>query len=321
MKILITGCAGFIGFHLCMKFLQQKFEIIGLDNLDKYYDYDLKKNRMKILRNQKHFKFYKIDINSKKKMENMFRNEKIKNVIHLAAQAGVRDSINKPELFIDSNISGFSNIIDLSAKNRVDKFIYASSSSVYGLNESKPSSESENCDKPASLYGATKKSNELIAHTYSHIFKLNTIGLRFFTVYGPWGRPDMALFKFTKAIFTGRTIEVYNYGRMKRDFTFIDDVTDAVYRIFTDFQMSKNNYEIFNIGSGQQVSLNKFINLLEKIIGKKANKKLLPMQKGDVKNTSSMNNKIINSYKYKVNYKLQEGLKKFVDWYKTYYKI
>ena len=319
MKVLLTGSAGFIGFHLAKKLLDNNTIVIGIDNINQAYDLDLKKSRLKILAKNKNFKFYKLDITNKLSLEKLFKKEKFSHVIHMAAQAGVRDSIEKPELFINSNIVGFGNIIELSVKNNIKKFAYASSSSVYGLNKTKPSDESEKCEKPASIYGATKKANELIAHTYSHIHNLSTIGLRFFTVYGPWGRPDMALFKFTDAIFKKKKIDIYNYGDMKRDFTYIDDVVEAVIKIILSKKKNKTNYEVFNIGSGKIITLKKFIKTLEDVIEIKAKKRFLPMQKGDVKDTLALNTRIEKQYNYKVNHTLREGLSEFIKWYRSYY--
>ena len=320
MKILITGCAGFIGFHLCRKFLNNNFLVIGVDNINKSNDYKLKQSRMNLLLKFKNFKFSKCDIKSKNKIGELFSRNKFDCVIHLAAQAGVRDSIENPGIFIESNITGFGNIIEHCKNYKIKKFIYASSSSVYGMNSTKPSKEKENCDKPASIYGATKKSNELIAFTYSNIFGLKTIGLRFFTVYGPWGRPDMALFKFTDAIIKGSQIPVYNYGNMKRDFTYIDDVVNAIFKV-TNNNFDKKNYQIYNIGSGRQISLKKFITILEEALNIKAKKRLLPMQDGDVKETFSDNKKINAHFSYKAITKLEQGLGEFVKWYKEYYKV
>ncbi len=319
MKVLLTGSAGFIGFHLAKKLLDNNAIVIGVDNINQAYDLDLKKSRLKILAKNKNFKFYKLDITNKLSLEKLFKKEKFSHVIHMAAQAGVRDSIENPGLFINSNIVGFGNIIELSAKNKIKKFAYASSSSVYGLNTTKPSDESEKCEKPASIYGATKKANELIAHTYSHIHNLSTIGLRFFTVYGPWGRPDMALFKFTDAIFKKKKIDIYNHGDMNRDFTYIDDVVEAVIKIILSKKKINTNYEIFNIGSGKIITLKKFIKTLEDVIEIKAKKRFLPMQKGDVKDTLALNTRIEKQYNYKVNYTLREGLSEFIKWYRSYY--
>ena len=319
MKVLLTGSAGFIGFHLAKKLLDNNVIVIGIDNINQAYDLDLKKCRLKNLNKNKNFKFYKLDITNKLSLEKLFKKEKFSHVIHMAAQAGVRDSIEKPELFINSNIVGFGNIIELSVKNNIKKFAYASSSSVYGLNKTKPSDESEKCEKPASIYGATKKSNELIAHTYSHIHNLSTIGLRFFTVYGPWGRPDMALFKFTDAIFKKKKIDIYNHGDMNRDFTYIDDVVEAIIKIILSKKKINTNYEIFNIGSGKIITLKKFIKTLEDVVEIKAKKRFLPMQKGDVKDTLALNTRIEKQYNYKVNYTLREGLNEFIKWYRSYY--
>ena len=273
MKFLVTGVSGFIGMHVCKKLLDLGYEVIGIDNINSYYDISLKKDRLKQIHSKNNqFKFYKIDILEYKILEKVFEENNFDYVIHLAAQAGVRYSLENPKSYIDSNLNGFFNIIELSKIYSVKHLYYASSSSVYGLNKKFPWKESHNTDAPAALYGATKKSNELIAFSYSNLFKLKTTGLRFFTVYGPWGRPDMSLFIFTKAIFEGEQIKLYNKGDMVRDFTYIDDVTEAILKlvnISTKNNDIKNNFEIFNIGLGEPISLLKYVEIIEKEIGKK----------------------------------------------------
>ena len=321
MKYLVTGAAGFIGFHVCKKLISSGHIIIGLDNINSYYDIDLKKKRLKKLKH-KNFKFYKIDLINKKKISNLLKKENITHVIHLAAQAGVRKSLNQPLLYIENNILAFTNIIDEAYKNKIKHFIYASSSSVYGLNKKKPSQETDNCNSPASFYGATKITNELIAHNYSHNFGLYTTGLRFFTVYGPWGRPDMALFQFTDSIYNNKKISIYNHGNMKRDFTYIDDVVDALFRITKKNinNIKENvNYNVYNIGSGKPILLKNFIKILEATIGIKAKKSFIDMQPGDVVNTFASISKIQKKIIFKPKTSIEKGIKEFVNWYKNYY--
>lgn len=330
-SILITGVAGFIGFHVCEKMLKMGFDIIGIDNLNDYYDVELKQNRLnEILVNSKkedNFRFIHGDISDINFLNGLFANYKINIVLNLAGQAGVRYSIDNPSSYIQSNIVGFSNLIELAKNNNVEHFIYASSSSVYGLNKNVPFSELENVESPISLYAATKKSNELIAHTYSHLFNLKTTGLRFFTVYGPWGRPDMAYFKFCKSIFENNPIEIYNNGLLLRDFTYVDDIVDGIISLIeinlSDNKVSVdlNTYEIFNIGNDKPISVNDFILRLEKIIGKKANKVFKPMQKGDVFQTHANISKIKSKTAFQPKTDIESGLSKFVAWYKQYYKL
>ena len=339
MSILVTGAAGFIGFHLCKKLLEKKFKVIGLDNLNSYYDQNLKRSRVKELndfssKNGLIFNFIKGDIVNNHDLkeifeENLQSNTKINVVVNLAAQAGVRYSIQNPSAYIQSNILGFSNIIEESKKYGVDHFIYASSSSVYGGNKKLPFSEKEKVDTPISLYAATKKSNELIAHTYSHLFKLPTIGLRFFTVYGPWGRPDMALFKFTDLIVKDNPIRVFNHGKMIRDFTYIDDVTEAVYllikkclenkKVHEDFE-NKNLYKIFNIGNSQPTNLEDYIKAIELNLNKKAKIILEDMQPGDVQATYANTESLEKYINFKPNTSITLGIKNFIKWYMSYYK-
>tara|TARA_A100001035_G_scaffold278164_1_gene276509 strand:- start:1565 stop:2596 length:1032 start_codon:yes stop_codon:yes gene_type:complete len=339
MSILVTGAAGFIGFHLCKKLLEEKFEVIGLDNLNSYYDPDLKRSRIKELndfssKNGLIFNFVKGDIVNNSQIKKIFEdnlksNTKITMVINLAAQAGVRYSIDNPSAYIQSNIVGFSNIIEESKNYDVDHFIYASSSSVYGGNKKLPFSETDQVDNPVSLYAATKKSNELIAHTYSHLFKLPTIGLRFFTVYGPWGRPDMALFKFINLILRDKSIQVFNYGKMVRDFTYIDDVIEAIYLLIKNLLKNKKTfknsqdqapYRIFNIGNSKPTNLEDYIKAIELNLNKKAKIVYEDMQPGDVKATFANTESLENEIKFKPNTSINVGIKKFINWYISYYK-
>ena len=338
MKIFVTGAAGFIGFHLCKKLMQYNCDIIGIDNLNSYYSIKLKEDRLKIL-NEKaknksiNWNFIKGDIIDKKVIYETFDKFKPEIVIHLAAQAGVRYSLHKPEEYINSNLLGFFNIINSCKIFNVKNFIYASSSSVYGGNTKMPFSEIDSVDHPVSLYAATKKSNELIAHSYSHLYNLPSTGLRFFTVYGPWGRPDMAPMIFTKSIISGDPIEIFNKGDMYRDFTYIDDVVDTIYKIIKMPATKDNNFNnkkplpntswaphrIYNVGNGNPVSLLKFIKLLEENLKIKSKKILKPMQPGDIKATYS-NISSIEEYIGKTQKtSLEKGLKFFIDWYKNYY--
>ena len=343
MKILVTGAAGFIGFHLCKRFIKEGIEVIGLDNLNPYYDVNLKQSRISQLNKLSNklsnkFKFYEGDLVKSEDLEKLFKeaNEKkskITEVIHLAAQAGVRYSLENPSAYIQSNLVGFFNIIDQSKKNEINHFYYASSSSVYGGNDKLPFKESDNVDRPISLYAATKKSNELIAHTYSHLFSMPTIGLRFFTVYGPWGRPDMALFKFTDSIINDKPIRVFNYGNMIRDFTYIDDVVDSIFyllqRINSERILNKNNetnqindslkYKIFNVGNSNPIKLNDYIKAIELHLNKKADIVYEEMQPGDVESTYA-NTELLEKYiDFKPSTTIDFGIKKFIDWYLAYY--
>ena len=319
--VIVTGAAGFIGMHACLK-LTKKFKVIGIDNLSSYYDVNLKKKRLQILKNYKNFYFEKMDICNKKKLEIIFKKNNPDFVINLAAVAGVRDSINNPGPYIQTNLVGFGNIIHLSKLYKVKHFVYASSSSVYGGNTKKIAEETDVVDRPVSLYGATKKSNELIAFNYSKLFSLPTTGLRFFTVYGPWGRPDMALFMFVDAIIKGKKIDVFNRGKMSRDFTYIDDIVDGVINVLNKPLISKNiPYSIFNIGSGKSVKLMDFIKEIEKNLKISSKKKLMPMQLGDVKRSLSSVNKLNKWVGYSPKFNIKIGIRNFVDWYLKYYKI
>ena len=331
MKILVTGAAGFIGFHLSKLLLDQGFNVIGLDNINDYYDPDLKFDRLKILGISKEkankynvickkneFRFIRLNLEDKENLLKLFLNEKIDIVCNLAAQAGVRYSLSNPDTYIHSNIVGFLNILECCRHYEIKHLIYASSSSVYGLNKKVPFSVSDNVDNPISLYAATKKSNELMAHTYSHLFNIPTTGLRFFTVYGPWGRPDMALFLFTKAIIEDQSIDVYNYGKMQRDFTYIDDIVNGIYKIINGEKRKK--YNIYNIGNNNTVELMDFITCIEKKLGKTAKKNMLPIQPGDVSKTWANVDKLVNDYNYKPSTKIKDGIDRFIDWYLEYYK-
>ena len=268
---LITGSAGFIGFHLSKKLLSEGFNVLGVDNLNNYYDQRIKQDRNKILKKYKNYKFNKIDIKDYKKLDRIFRKNSIHGVVNLAAQAGVRYSLKNPRSYIENNINGFFNILELSKKYRIKKFIYASTSSIYGLQKKFPLKENFNTDNPIQLYAATKKSNELMATSYSHLYKMDTVGLRFFTVYGPWGRPDMALFKFTKNIIKGKPIEVFNKGNHERDFTYVDDIVNGIFNIIIN-KKSKSGAKIFNIGNGKKIKLLKYIQLIEKNLNRKSKK-------------------------------------------------
>tara|TARA_X000000950_G_C13918884_1_gene662357 strand:+ start:1413 stop:2390 length:978 start_codon:yes stop_codon:yes gene_type:complete len=323
MKILITGSAGFIGFHISKLFLKKGHSVIGVDNLNRYYDVKLKKARNKILLNYKKYKFKKININSSQKISSLFKKNNFDLVIHLAAQAGVRYSLKNPKVYIDSNIRGFFNIIENIKDSKIKNFIYASSSSIYGNSNKSVFKENDNASSPIQLYAATKRSNELIAHAYSSIYKINTIGLRFFTVYGPWGRPDMSLFLFTKKILDNKKINVFNYGKHLRDFTFIDDIVYGIYlcSIKGFSKIKKNHYKIFNIASGRPIKLTKFIEIIEKKLKLKANKNFLKLQKGDVIKTYGSIKKINSELGYNPKTSIYQGVAKFVDWYKKFYKF
>ena len=313
-KILITGTAGFIGYHLSRSLLEDGIIVFGVDNLNNYYDTDLKEQRLKRLKSFRNFTFKKIDLIDEKKLNNAFLNFNPSIVIHLAAQAGVRYSIENPRAYLDSNLIGFHNIVEQCRRCKIEKLIYASSSSIYGLNEKIPFSVNDKTDYPVSLYGATKKSNELVAHAYSHLYGLKTIGLRFFTVYGPWGRPDMAYFSFTKKIIEGRKIEVFNHGNMQRDFTYIDDIVDGIRNsIEKDF-----NFEIFNLGNSKSENLMTMIRIIEKELNIKANIVFKNMQPGDVFKTYADIKKSSKMLEFKPKVSLQIGLKRTIDWYKSF---
>lgn len=355
MKILVTGTAGFIGFHLAKKLLERGDEVVGLDNINDYYDQNVKYGRLQrsgivetledggsieynsLLTSSKYknYKFIKLNLEDKENIDKLFEQEKFDKVINLAAQAGVRYSLTNPTAYIDSNIVGFINILEACRHNKIKGLAYASSSSVYGLNESQPFSTESNVDHPMSLYAASKKSNELMAHTYSHLYNIPTTGLRFFTVYGPWGRPDMALYLFTKAILEGKPIDVFNYGNMQRDFTYIDDIVEGIIRVNDnppagnpewDGQnpnpsSSPAPYKIYNIGNNNPVKLMDFIEALEKKIGKTAEKNMLPIQAGDVPSTYADVSDLISDLDYKPETTIEDGINNFVDWYVDFFKI
>ena len=332
-KILVTGCAGFIGMHACKRFLKNGDIVCGVDNLNNYYDVKLKKDRLKILKTFQHFKFFKFKIENQNKLYDLFKKEKFDIAVNLAAQAGVRFSIQNPNEYIESNISGFMNILENCRKFKIKHLVYASTSSVYGLNSKQPFVEHHSTDHPVSLYAATKKANEQMAHAYSHLFGLRVTGLRFFTVYGPWGRPDMALFKFTKAILNNRKINVFNHGEMYRDFTYIDDISEGIFRIskklpkknitFNSYKprsdISSAPFSIYNIGNNKSVKLNDCIKILENSLGKKSRRNNLPMQLGDVYSTKASVKKLFNDTGFMPKTKLKKGIENFVEWYLKYY--
>lgn len=321
MKILITGCAGFIGFHLSQLFLSQKnINVFGIDNLNHYYDVSLKKDRLKILKDNKKFIFKKIDLIEEQKLDRVFKKNKFDIVINLAAQAGVRNSIINPKDYLESNLIGFFNIINLSRIHKIKHFIFASTSSVYGDSTNFPLKENDDTDKPLSFYAATKKSNEVIAYSYSKIYELPTTGLRFFTVYGPYGRPDMSLFKFVKSIKNNKNIELFNFGKHLRDFTYVDDVTKSILKILK--KKSKNNipYQILNIGSNNPIKLKFFLKTIEKYLNKKAKIKYLPLQKGDVYKTHANIRKLQKISNFTPKTSVESGVKNFVDWFESYYE-
>ncbi len=337
MKFLVTGSAGFIGAHTAIKLLDMGHQVIGIDNINDYYDTSLKDARLEWVQSHSksaNFTFVKMDIANRDEMAALFAEHKFARVIHLAAQAGVRFSITNPHAYVDSNLVGFMNILEGCRHNKVEHLCYASSSSVYGANESMPFSVDDNVDHPVSLYAASKKANELMAHTYSHLYELPTTGLRFFTVYGPWGRPDMAPFKFTKAISEDKPIDVYNFGNHRRDFTYIDDIVEGVIQATLKIaesdvdwdpknpspSTSKAPYRVYNIGAQTPVHLLTFIETIEQALGKTAKKNLLPMQPGDVPDTYANVESLIEAVGYKPTTSLKEGIHKFVDWYKEFYK-
>ena len=336
-KILITGAAGFIGFHLCQQLLEKGYSVTGLDNLNNYYDVSLKFDRLATLGIAKqeasyynelcqsekhpHFQFIQLKLEDRVHLPHVFEKHKFDKVCNLAAQAGVRYSIENPEVYADSNISGFLNLLECMRHCQVKKLVYASSSSVYGNNKKVPFSETDNVDEPISVYAATKKSNELLAHTYSHLYGIECIGLRFFTVYGPWGRPDMALFLFTDAILKNKPIKVFNHGKLSRDFTYIDDIIIGVVNTLENELPNASKHEIYNIGNSNPVALMDFIRAIEEETGKQAEKQMLPMQPGDVATTYADVSKLKQDFKYAPNTPIKEGVKHFVEWYKEYYGL
>ena len=321
MKIFVTGVAGFIGFHLCKKLLDQKNIVFGIDNLNAYYDVSIKKDRLKILKKYDNFFFKKIDLSKKNKISNIITKNNIKFIVHLAAQAGVRYSIENPQTYFKSNLEGFFNILEISKENNVKHLIFASTSSVYGNNSKFPLTENMTTDKPLSFYAATKKSNEVMAYSYSNIYKLPTTALRFFTVYGPFGRPDMSLFKFTKSILKNKKIDLFNSGNHTRDFTYVEDIVQGISSIIKQPSSEFVPYNCFNIGKGKPIKLKSFLKLIEKNLGAKAKVKNLPLQIGDVKKTHSSVKSLIKYSSYKPKININKGIKNFVDWYKKYYKV
>ncbi|MDD5271534.1 MAG: NAD-dependent epimerase [Methylovulum sp.] len=335
MKILVTGAAGFIGSTLSLRLLARGDEVVGIDNLNDYYDVNLKLARLERLQAHGNFKFIKLDIADRPQMEALFAKEQFQRVMHLAAQAGVRYSLTNPHAYIEANIVGFMNVLEGCRHHRVEHLAYASSSSVYGANTNMPFSIHHNIDHPVSLYAASKKANELMAHTYSHLYRLPTTGLRFFTVYGPWGRPDMSLFLFTRSILEGQPIDVFNYGNHRRDFTYIDDIVEGVIRVIDrpapsnpewsgdtpDPGSSMAPYRVYNIGNNNPVHLLTFIETLEKCLGKTAIKNFLPLQPGDVPDTYADVADLVNDLDYKPDTLLADGIRNFVEWYKDFYRI
>lgn len=337
MTILVTGAAGFIGFHLCKKLLEEhpNQAIVGVDNLNEYYDPSLKESRLKILQSHKNFIFYPNDIVDKGSLDEIFGSHQVTYVVNLAAQAGVRYSLENPDSYVQSNLVGFANLLDLCKKHQIEHLVFASSSSVYGANSLQPFAEHHSTEHPLSLYAATKKSNEMLAHSYAHLFRFPVTGLRFFTVYGPWGRPDMALFKFTKAVLANKPIEVYNHGQMVRDFTYIDDIVDAIATILSKPALpdpywdsnapnpgsSLAPYSIVNIGNHRPIPLMDFIKAIEKATGKPAQINYLPLQEGDVPSTFASVDKLNRDYHITPKMTLAEGVQKFVDWFIEYYGV
>lgn len=335
MKILVTGAAGFIGSALCLKLLDRGNEVIGIDNHNDYYDPALKEARLARHLNHPSYAHLRIDLSDRAAIEALFENHKPTHVVNLAAQAGVRYSIENPLAYIDSNVVGFAHILEGCRNHDVKHLVYASSSSVYGANKNMPFSTEHNVDHPLSVYAASKKSNELMAHTYSHLYELPTTGLRFFTVYGPWGRPDMALFKFTKSILEGKPIPVFNYGKHRRDFTYIDDIVEGIMRVLDepaksnpdwngetpDPSSSSAPWKVYNIGNNQPVELLTYIEALEKALGIEAKKEMLPMQPGDVLHTYADVTDLFKQFNYKPATKVEDGVESFVNWYKTYFNL
>ena len=333
MKVLVTGVAGFIGYHLAQRLLAEDIEVYGVDNLNDYYDVSLKKDRLAQLHPQAGFTFQLLDLADREHILQLFQEQKFDYVVNLAAQAGVRYSLENPFAYVDTNMAGFVNLLEGCRRSQVKHLVFASSSSIYGANTKIPFAVGDNVDHPISLYAASKKANELVAHVYSHLYNLPTTGLRFFTVYGPWGRPDMAYFKFVKAIASGKPINVYNFGKMKRDFTYIDDVIEGVIRVMhkppqenpngsksgSVASNSKAPYKIYNIGNNSPVELMTFIEVIEKALGATAQKNLLPMQPGDVPCTYADVEDLIKDVGFKPTTPIDEGIERFVDWYKQYF--
>lgn len=334
-SILVTGAAGFIGFHTSKRLLKRGDTVIGLDNLNDYYDVRLKEARLAQLTPHKNFRFVKLDLADREGMKTLFAESGVRRVIHLAAQAGVRYSLVNPHAYTDSNVTGFLNVLEGCRHNKIEHLVYASTSSVYGGNTHMPFSVHDNVDHPVSLYAATKKANELMAHCYAHLYRLPCTGLRFFTVYGPWGRPDMALFLFTKAILEGKPIDVFNHGKMQRDFTYVEDIVEGVVRALDrvaqphaqwsgdqpDPGTSNAPYRLYNIGNNKPVELLRFIEVLEQTLGKKAEKRMLPLQAGDVPATYADVDDLMRDVGFKPSTAIEVGIARFVEWYREYYKV
>ncbi|CAI1756480.1 dTDP-glucose 4,6-dehydratase 2 [Serratia quinivorans] len=335
MKFLVTGAAGFIGYHTAERLLAAGHQVVGIDNLNDYYDVGLKMARLDLLADKPAFRFIKLDLADREGMAQLFAEHLFQRVIHLGAQAGVRYSLDNPLAYADSNLIGHLNVLEGCRHNKVEHLLYASSSSVYGLNRKLPFATEDSVDHPISLYAATKKANELMSHSYSHLYGLPTTGLRFFTVYGPWGRPDMALFKFTKAILAGESIDVYNHGEMHRDFTYIDDIAEAIVRLQAIIPQANASwtveqgspatssapYHVYNIGNSSPVKLMEYISALEQALGIEARKNMLPMQPGDVLDTSADTAELYRVIGFKPETSVEEGVKRFVEWYKSFYKV
>jgi len=335
MKFLVTGAAGFIGYHIAERLLAAGHQVVGIDNLNDYYDVGLKMARLELLSDKSEFQFIKLDLADREGMAGLFAEQKFQRVIHLGAQAGVRYSLENPLAYADANLIGHLNVLEGCRHNKVEHLLYASSSSVYGLNRKLPFATEDSVDHPVSLYAATKKANELMSHSYSHLYGIPTTGLRFFTVYGPWGRPDMALFKFTKAILAGESIDVYNHGEMHRDFTYIDDIAEAIVRLQAIIPQadaawtveqgspatSSAPYRVYNIGNSSPVKLMEYIRALEQALAIEARKNMLPMQPGDVLDTSADTAELYRVIGFKPETGVEEGVKRFVEWYKSFYKV
>jgi UDP-glucuronate 4-epimerase len=333
MKFLVTGAAGFIGMHVAARLLERGDQVVGVDNLNDYYDVQLKRDRLAVLLTHPNFCFVKLDLADAGKSKSLFATGNFRRVIHLAAQAGVRYSLQNPHAYISSNVVAFTNILEMCRHHQVEHLVYASSSSVYGANTKMPFSIHDNVDHPISLYAATKKSNELMAHAYSHLFQLPTTGLRFFTVYGPWGRPDMAIFLFTKAIFEGKPIDVFNHGKMERDFTYVDDIVEGVIQVADqppvldlarpgnggDSVSSPPPYRLYNIGNNRPVQLGRLIEILEECTGRKAKKNMLPLQPGDVLSTCADVDDLMRDTGFRPLTPIETGVRRFVEWYQSYY--
>jgi UDP-glucuronate 4-epimerase len=333
MKILVTGAAGFIGFHTSRVLLDKEHEVIGFDNINEYYDPDLKNSRLKILKQYPNFKFHKKNLEDKEAVENIFKEDSPRRVVHLAAQAGVRHSLKHPETYVQSNLVGFFNILEECRQHKVEHLVYASTSSVYGLNTKYPFSTKDRTNHPVSFYGATKLANEMMAHSYSHLYTTPCTGLRFFTVYGPWGRPDMACFLFTKKIFEGKPIDIFNHGNMERDFTYIDDIVEGITRVLMqapnpDLEWSGNSpspasspapWRLYNIGSNRPVKLMDYVREIEKNLGKKAEINFLPLQAGDVVRSHADVDPLVSDFGYAPKYSVKYGIKNFIEWYLDYY--